>query len=167
MNDSAVAAREKFRKYIHGLFGEYGLTLYVKFPGGSSISLPLGGARVLDATPIFNRDTGAVESYHYLLMFAEMGVLDLLNAGHPVHVHKCAVEEQADYFCDLREVDGDKKFHLHRNDPHFLDSRQEAVYKAWDAAVERAGGVGKLEEILDRTAERWRQNMGVSRGEGE
>ena len=166
MSSDRQKAADEFRKYIDSLHGEYGLTQGITFQDGQFTTVHLAGIRVLEAIPIFDRDTGDVESWRYLLMFAEMGILDGLNAGHPTHVFECTVTGQKKVTCYLREVNGEYEFMLSTNDPHEIaPSGQAEIYKTWDAEVERVGGVSRLNEILDKEAERWLQGVRASREE--
>ncbi len=109
---------------------------------------------MLRATPIFDRSDGSIQKYRYLLMFVDQGVIDLVNAGNPVHVFECEVTKQTGHSCWLREVDGPLAFLLSKNDPHSFDERQEAAYAAWDQELARFGGQKKLDQRLDELAAR-------------
>ncbi|MFA7332608.1 MAG: hypothetical protein WC326_16185 [Candidatus Delongbacteria bacterium] len=119
---------------------------------------------MLEASPVFDRHTGAVQAWRYFVLFAEMSILDMLNAGHPVHVFRGEVTERLRQSCWLREVDGDKRFLICTNDPHDLDERQEATYHAWEAAVKDLGGDAALRTLLDQQATEWTTNL-LSTGE--
>ncbi|MDP2361953.1 MAG: hypothetical protein Q8O14_14585 [bacterium] len=152
--------RLAFQAYCDSLMAGYGATVVVYFDEGvDRIDLPAAGIRVLEASPLFDRHTGEVRSWRYTILFAEMSVLDMLNAGHPVHVFRGEVTERLRQSCWLREVDGDKRFLLCTNDPHSLDERQEATYRAWDAAVKDLGGDEALKALLDQQAAEWAENL--------
>jgi hypothetical protein len=140
--------RLAFQIYCDSLMADFGATIVVDFGVGDSLFIPVAGIRVLEATPLFDRHTGAVQAWRYYVLFAEMSVLDVLNTGHPVQAFRGVVTERRGHFCWLKETDGDKRFLISRNDPH-LDERQQAVYKEWDGAVIHLGGEEKLQEILD------------------
>ncbi len=138
---------------MDSLFGEFGLSLGVNFLDGSPFLVSyMGGVRVLRATPIYDRGDGSIQKFRYLLMFVDQGVIDLVNAGNPIHVFECEVTEQKGHSCFLRATDGAMAFLLSRNDPHSFDERQEAAYTAWDQELARFGGQDKLDQRLDELA---------------
>ncbi|MFA7332430.1 MAG: hypothetical protein WC326_15280 [Candidatus Delongbacteria bacterium] len=147
--------RLAFQAYCDSLLADYGATVVVTFGDGDRIYIPAAGIRVLEATPLFDRHTGVVQAWRYFILFAEMSVLDVLNAGHPVHAFRGVVTERKGHFCWLKETDGDKRFLISKNDPHDLDDRQQAVYQSWEASVTQIGGEEKLLEILDEEARVW------------
>ena len=75
--------RLAFQAYCDTLMADFGATIVVDFGDGESIYIPAAGIRVLEATPLFDRHTGAVQAWRYFILFAEMSVLDVLNAGQP------------------------------------------------------------------------------------
>ncbi len=152
---AAIEARDELQKYTDSLFGEFGLTLYVDFQDGSqNLRNYLGGVRVLRATPIYDRSNGSIQNFRYLMMFVDQGVIDLVNAGNPVHVFECEVTKQMVQSCWLREVDGPLAFLLSKNDPHSLFEEQAAIYTQWDQELARFGGQEKLDQRLDELAAR-------------
>ena len=165
MSDMGKTAAAEFQQVVDSLFGQWGLSLQVKFlADGHLLGFFLAGVRVLDATPIFDRRTGAVASWRYWMLFAEMGMLDPLNAGHPLHVFQVRVLERKGHFCVLRAVDGEFDFTLSTNDPHEVFPDQGRIYEGWAARVEQVGGQARLDEILDQEAAHARLDIARMRG---
>jgi hypothetical protein len=156
--------RLAFQVYCDSLMADFGATVVVCFKDGDRIEIPTAGIRVLEASPVFDRRTGAVQAWRYFILFAEMSFLDVQGAGHPVHVLRGEVTERKGHYCWLKEVGGDKRFLICTNDPHSLDERQEATYQAWDAAVKELGGDVALQALLDQQATEWTTNL-LSTGE--
>ncbi len=159
MTDIRDEARARFQRHLDELQRPDGFT--VGFGHGDSYAggYFYAGMRVLSATPIFSRATGEVERWRYWLLFAEMGILDRFGAGHPVHVFECDVLDEKPHLVLLQEVGSDRRFMLCRNDPHSLSERQAKTYAAWDKAVREYGGQEALQELLDRQAAEWTQQL--------
>lgn len=151
--------RLAFQAYCESLMTGFGATITVLFQDGDAIDIHAAGIRVLEASPVFDRHTGAIQAWRYFVLFAEMSVLDMLNAGHPVHAFRGVVTERKGHFCWLKEVDGGKRFLICTNDPHDLDKRQEATYQAWEDAVKDFGGDEALQALLDQQATEWTVNL--------
>lgn len=161
--DLRETARLEFQAFLDTLNGEHGFTYLVDFPGGGVVRSHLAGMRVLEATPLFDRKTGAVQSWRYLLLFAEMAMLDLLCSSHPVHVFECEVVSRDAGNVTFKEREVGYTIIVSRNDPHELHERQAAIYKDWDASVVRFGGVTRLQEVIDEQAAEWLRQLYVLR----
>jgi hypothetical protein len=151
----------EFQGYVDKLIGEFGVVQVVVYPDGQRIELQLAGIRVLNATPIFNRDTGKVKSWRYWIMFADQGLLDVFSAGHTVRSFECSVKFQDDISCVLTELHNQFKFLLYQNDQPDTPGDIEA-HDQWQKQVKRIGGPLRLKEILDEKAQQSTAGLKIS-----
>ena len=155
-SDISQPAKTEFQSRIDALFGTYGLTLSVIFPpcAGERVNFHCAGIRVLEAKPIFNRKTGAVSTWHYLVLVAEMSIMDPFHCGHPLHTLACEEVNHKGSWIRMKDTRSKNVYFFQGNDPHSFDKHQAQLYKWWDGVVAEAGGETALAERLDQLADR-------------
>ncbi|MFA7331034.1 MAG: hypothetical protein WC326_08180 [Candidatus Delongbacteria bacterium] len=151
--------KQAFQAFLDSLQGEFGCIYRVTFPDEFFVRRYLAGMRVLEATPLFDRATGEVQSWRYLIYFAEMALLDTTGSGHPEHAFECEVEYRDAGNVTFAEQEAGYSILVSKNDPHEFSESQAAVYRDWDASVERFGGKEKLQAVIDAQAAAWLERV--------
>lgn len=152
--DIRDTARQALQAEIDALDCRYGLFVTVYFGPGfrDPVTQFVAGIRVLEATPIFNRSTGAIEDWRYEMMYADMSILDITYSGHSVHGFNGMRIQKDRIRMTFRDTQTGRNYMLGCNDPHSLDEVQAEVYKTWEQVVAKAGGPDSVARTIDRLA---------------